>query len=809
MKYDVERAVVTLSVRELCSLALMGGDLDLRIGGKPSFERAALGAKVHRKLQAEAGCEYRAELPLTSTVLFHNLSFEVSGRADGILMTDPLTVDEIKTVYGRSFDLPPAPMHDAQVKCYAYFLCREKGLETINTRLTYYRMEDGRTKHLTVRHSIEDLQRFYFDLLSRVEYRARILVERQTVLIPSVNSARFPYSSVRDGQDIMMRECYRDIKAGKRLFAQAPTGTGKTLSVLYPAVRCLGEGCLDKIFYLTAKATTRREAYRAAGQLFEAGSHLRTVVLTAREQLCQNQAAKADPVGISRHCNPADCPFAKGFFDRSANAVCQALSSQSGFDAGAVLRFAGEFRICPYEFQLELSEFCDIVICDYNYVFDPQIYLRRYFAPEAIDSLSCVFLIDEAHNLFDRATSMYSVSLSDAEISSVLSALPPLEDRLRLSLEKLAVTVGGFRRLCKDTIQKDEEGREQGYYLNRRPIESLLPFVQEARSAAEEWLRLSTSTPEQAEVYALAVMLKRFERVSEYYDEGFLTFITLENGIITLRLICLDPSRILDACHGRARASVLFSATLTPPEYFSDILGGSKQAVHVSLPSPYDPSHCCVAAVTGISTRYEDREKTYKKLSSMIAATVSAKKGNYIVYFPSYEYMEKVVELFTQRYRGVQTVVQTRGMTHREREEFLASFCEDGRLRVGFCVLGGSFSEGVDLPGGRLIGSIVVGTGLPGISNERNILREYYDNTRENGFDYAYTYPGINRVLQAAGRVIRREEDRGIVVLIDDRYAEPRIRSLLPDHLQNLQYARNASELAEIAEEFWNTQEEF
>lgn len=808
MKYDVERAVVTLSVRELCTLALTGGDLDLRVGGKAaSFERAALGAKVHRKLQAEAGCEYRAELPLTSTVLYHNLSFEVSGRADGLLLTDPLTVDEIKTVYGRAFDLPPAPMHDAQVKCYAYFLCREKGLDHINTRLTYYRMEDGKTKYLTRTHQMEELQHFYFELLSRVEYRAKILIERQTVLIPSVQSAHFPYSSVRDGQDIMIRECYRDIKAGKRLFAQAPTGTGKTLSALYPAVRCLGEGYLDKIFYLTAKATTRREAYRAAGQLFESGSHLRTVVLTAREQLCQNQMAKADPVGISRHCNPADCPFAKGFYDRSANAVCEMLSTQSGFDSSAILRFAKQYHVCPYELQLELSEFCDIVICDYNYVFDPQIYLRRYFAPEVIDGISCAFLIDEAHNLFDRALSMYSVSLSDGEVSRVLSVLPPLEDRLRLSLEKLAVTLSGFRRLCKDTIQKDEEGRERGYYINRRPIDSLLPLVQGARSAAEEWLKLSAQSSELAEVYALAVKLKRFEKITECYDEGFLTFITLEDGICTLRLICLDPSRILSACHGRARASVLFSATLTPPEYFSDILGGGKQAVHVSLPSPYDPSHCCIAAVTGVSTRYEDREKSYKKLSSMIAATVSAKKGNYIVYFPSYEYLEKVVELFTKRYTGVETVIQKRGMTHQEREEFLASFCDDGKLRIGFCVLGGSFSEGVDLPGGRLIGSIVVGTGLPGISNERNILREYYDNTRENGFDYAYTYPGINRVLQAAGRVIRREEDRGIVVLIDDRYAEPRLRSLLPDHLQNLQYARNASELAEIAEDFWNTLE--
>ena len=805
MKYDIERAAVTLSVTELCALAFLGGDLDLRPGMSKRFsaERAQVGAKVHRKLQAEAGAQYDAEVMLTNTTLYHNLSFEVSGRADGILRSNPLTVDEIKTVSSRAFELPPAPLHDAQVKCYAYFLCRERNLEGIYTRLTYYCTEDGRTRYLTTYHTARDLQIFYFDLLSRIEYRARILIERQTVLLPSVHEGRFPYSSVREGQDIMLRECYRDIRAGKRLFVEAPTGTGKTLSALYPAVRALGEGHCDKIFYLTAKASTRREAFRAAEQIFRAGSHLRTVVLTAREQICQNELAKRDPAGISRHCNPYDCPYAKGFYDRCGSAVCNALETQNGFPRSSVLAVAERFHICPYEFQLELSMFCDIVICDYNYAFDPQVYLRRYFEPEAVAENRYVFLIDEAHNLGDRTCAMYSADLNLSDVAALWRAIPEGEISLRETVEKLAVTMHGFRRLCRETLQKDEQGVERGYYLCHNPMTSFHELITQARSALEKWLRLHYGDAAEVAVYTLSAKLKRFELISEQYDSHFLTFLEVEGDRRTIRLICLDPSKILGNALSRAHAAVLFSATLTPPDYFADILGGGKDAVRISLPSPFDPNNCCVVAVPSVSTRYEDRAATYKKIAAYIAATVSGQKGNYMVYFPSYQYMEAVHKAFSTRYPTVTTVVQIRGMTQSDREAFLEAFVADGVLRIGFCVLGGSFSEGVDLPGKKLIGVIVVGTGIPAITNERNILRDYYETTRESGYDYSYTYPGMNRVLQAAGRVIRREDDRGVIVLIDERYESPRYRSLLPEHWNHLQYARNPNELAKSIDDFW------
>ncbi len=801
MKYDQNTAAVILSVGELCAYALQPGDLEM--GGKrTTAARALLGAEAHRRIQADAGAHYHAEVPMCLTLLYNGIHYQISGRADGIIEGEEPTVDEIKTVSPRAFSAPPQERHLAQLKCYAYFLCRQRNLEGVQTRLTYYCTADGQLRHLYQSYSKEELEAYLLELLSRVEYRAQILCERETQLRPSAAGAHFPYASVRDGQDIMIRECYRDMKAGKRLFLGAPTGTGKTLSALYPAVRLLGEGRIDRIFYLTAKATTRREAYRAAGQLFESGAHLRTIVLTAREQLCRNDAAKADPGGLSRHCNGGSCPYAKGFFDRCGAAVCQALTARSGFDREAILRFAQQHHICPYEFQLELSEQCDILICDYNYAFDPQIYLRRYFGSDPLPGKN-VFLIDEAHNLFDRASEMYSAELRITEVEAVRSRLSMTEKKLFAALDKLENAMFGFRRLCSDSMQKDGEGVEYGFYLNRRGLENVYPLVTAARAAGEELLKDPPEGLELPEVQGLIRALSRFEKISEYYDERFLTFITVEGEELSWRLICLDPSYILDTCHNRAFSSVLFSATLTPTDYFADILGGGREAVKVTLPSPFDPKNCCVAAVTGISTRYADRDATVKKLVSIIAATASGHAGNYMVFFPSYAYMEKTHKLFTERYPRVSTVAETRGMGHREREAFLSAFQEDGKLRVGFCVLGGSFSEGVDLPGGRLIGVVVVGTGLPGISNQRNILKEYYDNTRESGFEYAYTYPGINRVLQAAGRVIRRDDDRGVIVLVDDRYAEPATKMLLPDHWQEMRYARNANELAEIVTDFW------
>lgn len=806
MRYDIDRAVVVLSVGELCSRAFLPVHLDLRSGAwKRDSERAELGKKLHRELQNRGEAGYRAEVSFCHTTFYQGICYEVSGRADGVVSGKHPLVEEIKTVSGRAFEHQPSLIHEAQGMCYAYFLSRQENLPSVEVRLTMCRAEDKKTKCFRRICTAEELQQFYCGLLAKIHYRGAFLRDRSINRLPSVHNGRFPYSSVREGQDIMLKECYRAIRGGKRLFVEAPTGTGKTVSSLYPAVRTVGEGYCDKIFYLTAKASTRREAYGASAKIYEAGSRLRTVVLSAREQMCADENARRDTVGISRHCNPDDCPKARNFHQKCQNAIEYLLERQSGFPRISIEEAARKFDVCPYEFQLELSEYCDIVICDYNYVFDPMVYLRRYFDGESEQRY--VFLVDEAHNLVDRACGMFTAELNLSALSSVYGLMLSAEEgdlaeRFQ-PLERLIVAVQGCRRLCKETLMTDGEGVEHGYYLNSQQMFALDEEVSACLAFLEKWNHTHHGGFGESELLRISAMLKRYRRVSEAYDSHFITFVEVNGVEITVRQICRDASVLLDAVMNKARSSVLFSATLTPTDYFADVLGGGKEAIRVSLPSPFDPARACMVAATGVSTRFQDREKSVKKIASIIAATVSGKAGNYIFYFPSYEYMDMVYEAFSKRYPQVKTVRQEKTMDWKARDAFLDSFEESNSLRVGFCVLGGSFSEGVDLPGRRLIGVGIVGVGLPGISNERNLLKEYYDDTRESGYAYAYTYPGMNRVLQAAGRVIRRESDCGVIVLIDDRYAEPQYQTLFPDHWSHMKYAGNAKELANIVSEFW------
>ena len=804
MKYDAETNTVRLPVGELCLLALRGGDLDLRPGARGiGLRRAAEGQEAHRLLQkrmTENG--YEIEVPLVWTVETGDFKVEISGRADGVLHGDIPAVEEIKTANGR-VDRPPTALHEAQAMCYAWMLAEREGASAVEVRMTKYRPSDEACETTVVTKTAEDLEDYCAELISRVLWRAGYIAERARVRLPAAVACRFPYRSLREGQETLLGECYRDIRHGRRLFVEAPTGIGKTVSVLYPAVRAIGEGSCDRVFYLTAKASARQEAFRAARDIYAAGGHLRTVVLTSRDRICPDPAAHEDPCGITAHCNPLMCPRAARFFDRVPTTLCDLLDRGNGFTRAVIEKAAEDYGLCPYELQLELSEFCDILICDYNYVFDPQVYLRRYFSEDAPAERN-VFLIDEAHNLADRARSMYSAELTLTMAEAAWCAQESTGrdgSAWKPALGELIADLRACRGLCREGAETDSEGVKHGYYITHGTRDTLIHRAEACRDALSSVLQTGEVPPE---CVALGAALKRFTVIAGLYDSHFLTFIERHGHEVAVRLVCLDPSEVLDAALARAKAAVFFSATLTPPDYFANILGGGKGAVRLSIPSPFDPANLCLAAVTGVSTRYGDREKSAKKIAACIAATVSGKRGNYMVFFPSYEYLGRVLEAFRARYPSVEIIEQTVSPGQRGREDFLARFVDDGNLRVGFCVLGGSFSEGVDLPGGRLIGTVVVGVGLPGLSSERNILREYYDENGAAGYDYAYTYPGMNRVLQAVGRVIRRETDRGVAVLIDDRWREDRFRCLFPAHWNGIRYAGNQKELANIVSEFWS-----
>ena len=798
MRYDKSNDTVILSVEELCIMAMRGGDLGADARGWEFFVRSSEQKAIAHKLISLYGLAYHDRVGLHNTVRSGDAYFCVEGEADGILCLDGVYyVDGFGELRADAY----MSLRTARLYCYAYILCRQKELDGVFVRGAWLD-GDGELVFSQKYTSQSQLGELYFSLLSRAVWRGEILRERARVRLPQTADLKFPYRSLRESQNEMIKECYRDIKHGNRLFCQAPTGIGKTVSTLYPSVKCVGEGIADKIFYLTSKLSIRREALSAMSKLDEAGSRLRTCVISARESACKNGAAKLRGGKLSSNCKGELCPYAAGYYDRLPMALRDIIASGDIYDGEVIARCAEKHKICPYELSLDLSELCDVIICDYNYVFSPTVYLKRYFDDVEGRGERYVFLVDEAHNLPSRARDMFSKKLSIKVFENAVSSLP--EDcELAHAAEDVISAFERLRELCRDNMRYFGDGQSAGYSIERQLPERLGEALSAYVKKSDAWLRKNADHPASALIEDIGFELFEYRKIAERYDEGYITFINATDGDVSVLLYCLDPARQLSACLDRATASVMFSATLTPTDYFADILGGGKNGVSVSFRSPFDTSALCVAVVDGISTKYEDREASYKKISSCIAATVSAHVGNYMVFFPSYSYMESVMGVFCKKYPKVRVLAQKKNMTAAERERFLSSFIDDGRLRIGFCVLGGAFSEGIDLPGDRLIGSIIVGVGLPGISDENNIIRDYYENKNECGYDYAYTYPGMNAVLQAAGRVIRTENDRGIVVLIDDRFADPKYRSMFPDEWKGAKFARNPQALAEIAARFW------
>jgi len=791
---------IVADVCELCELAMRSGDIDSRRA--PNDRRNDREAEVWRLRSLKEGS--LSEADITHTEPFGELEFELSGKVNFTEVEGNLVVCELRVAQSFfAYKTPPREML-THLRCLASLYCEQSGLDGVYLRLAL-RFGD-KEKNVDFYEDAHTLRTALQSVLSAVTPRALQVKYRATEIIPSIRDvATFPFGTLREGQDILINECYRTVKSGKRLFAQAPTGIGKTISTLYPAARAIGDGHCDKIFYLTARASTRKEAFCAAKKLFESGAKLRTCVISAKEQVCACEAAKGGRV--SSYCNPDDCPYAKGYYDRADGAIFDLLSRCNGYSRIAIEDAARRHGVCPYELSLDLSELCDIIICDYNYAFDPSAYLRRYFSDNA-EPIRSVFLVDEAHNLPDRARDMYSVELKKSDFEKVYAKVKPTDPELDSALEEIILTIRSMRRLCRDNLVRAEDG-ERGFWLSKQAIPRFPEKLREFTGKTDRWMRKNRDHVLYGEVYSLVSSARKYLKICEYYDEKFLTYVELFGGETRIRIFCLDPSGVIGDRLRRAHASVFFSATLTPLDYFRELLGGDDHSPTLELASPFPKENLCIAAVDAVSTRCDDRnERTYRKIATCIAATVSARAGNYICYFPSYAFMEAVMKAFCKKYPGVKTIVQKRCMTLAQKESFLSAFKNDtGVLRVGFCVLGGSFSEGVDLPGSRLIGSIVVGTGIPGLSNERNIIRDYYEEKSGRGYDYSYSFPGMNSVLQAAGRVIRRDDDRGVVVLIDDRYGEPLYAEMFPEHWSHLKFAGNPASLAEIVRRFWKNNE--
>lgn len=793
MRFDCELNMVLISARELAERAAQGGNL----GGASDSPTSEEGRGLHKLLAESQGERFRAECPLSADIESGSLVYRISGRADGIIEGEVPVLLEFKTVTHSAFERASSRLGRAQVTIYAALYALSHDSKKVTARLVIATPDGEKVKNSDRTYTVDELRIALHGLLTSVAPLAYNEADSLCKVHPELSKLKFPHPSLRDGQRELISSVASAVKGGKRLFAQAPTGIGKTVSVLYGAARAMGQADIRRIFYLTAKASTRREAYAAAGRLAGAGAGLRTVVLTAKEQICPRK------MGSDFICDPDHCPLAKGYYDRRAAALESLISNYKGYPAGAISQVAAKHSVCPYELSLDLSEYCDIIICDYNYAFDPAVKLRRYFAEGAYCGGKNVFLIDEAHNLPERARDIFSATLTRQDVARLREAVQS-DHLLTSALDALDGAICRAGELCEENMT-EQDGVRCGYYFNLNPLPELDDAVARALERTELfYFTHRTDPPLAGAASRFRGICKKWQNAADNFDERYRTYIEKIGDEVSLKLYCLDPSARLDEALSEAHASVFFSATLTPADYFSDILGGGKDSRSVSLPSPFPRENLGLIALTSVSTRFEDRDKSYKKIAGAIAATVAAKRGNYIVYFPSYKYMQSVADIFTARYPNVPVAIQRSGMTRQEREEFLSFFEDDvGRLRVGFCVLGGSFSEGVDLPGSRLIGTLIVGVGLPGLSAERNIIRDYFENRAECGYDYSYTYPGMNSVLQAAGRVIRRPEDRGVVILIDDRYAGEKYRALYPPHWEGMRFAADIPALQAELAGFW------
>ncbi len=772
---------IHIAVRQLVEYVLRCGDLRLEFMGSV---RAVDGIRIHQQIQKQRPENYQAEVPVSYMLQNDRFQLSVNGRIDGVFSGNgQVIIEEIKSTRRKLDDLAdnPDPVHWGQAECYAYMFAIQQGLSEITVQMTYVQADDGNIRELQRHYRIEHLADFFNGLLQKYMHWVAFLADWAGVRDRSLQQLTFPYAQYRPGQRSMAVAVYRTIRDGSQLLVQAATGIGKTMAALFPALKVLGEGSVPKVVFLTARTTGRLAAETALEELRHKGLRVKAVTLTAKEKICFNPQSA---------CVPEECEYARGHYDRLNQALYAAFDTDA-WNRTAIEQAARQHRVCPFEFSLELVNYADCVIGDYNYAFDPNVMLHRLFEePGAVHAV----LVDEAHNLVDRSREMFSAQLDKEPVLKLRRRLKEELPALYRSLGRINSWMAACRRRCREA---------DGVITDEQLPEDLIIRLRSFLRSAERWLIHNIQTDFREDLLQFFFDAWRFIRIAEQYDTHYATLFENRKEDLRIKLYCLDPSHQLELAWQRCRAAVLFSATLTPADYFQKILGCSPQADRLNLPSPFPKQNLAVFLAHKISTLYRQRENSCRAVSRTIANLVLKRKGNYLLFFPSYQYMNMVHKQFGYDHEAVQTIVQVPDMTEAQREEFLANFRHTvAHTLVGFAVMGGIFGEGIDLKGERLTGAVIVGVGLPGICTERELIRSYYDRNGENGFEFAYQYPGINRVLQAAGRVIRSGQDRGVVLLIDQRYEQQRYRSLLPLHW-DIQKVGGGETLAEALAGFW------
>ena len=784
----MDKPKVRISVRNLVEFILRSGDLDNSHGSSGDKEAMLKGGRLHRKIQRGMSGDYRAEVSLKRESEYEDVIIQVEGRADGIFTEAGETfIDEIKGTYGKLQALEePVPVHRAQAMCYGWIYGEMQGLSRIGIQMTYSHLDTEETKRFRESLSMEELETWYQELIDAyhkwISYSIRWKKERNS----SMEDLQFPFV-YREGQREIVSGVYHTVTNGKTLFVQAPTGVGKTMSAVFPAVRAIGEGKGETLFYLTAKTITGTVAQEAFHILREKGLKFKVTSITAKEKLCFLDTPE---------CTPEKCPYAKGHFDRINAAVYELWTTEEVYSREIIRAHAEKWQVCPFEMCLDLSVWVDGVICDYNYVFDPNVHLKRFFGENV--SGDYIFLIDEAHNLVERGREMYSADMSR-------QTLVTLRKRVRKSFAKLA---RGLDKANRQMMELEKNLLETGQTWQILDNPGVLPvtFLSIAGELEEILEERELEEELRKEILEFYFLVRDFLNVSELVDENYVVY-TERYGEddFRMRLFCVNPAVNLGEYLKKGKSAIFFSATLFPMLYYRELLTTQRDAYGIYVKSPFPVENRKILIGNDVSSRYTRRNYTqYRKIAEYIARTVWQHQGNYMVFFPSYRLMEDVYQVYEDEFSAswIRCIRQNPDMAEREREEFLEEFKGRGGTLVGFCVLGGIFSEGVDLTGESLIGAVVVGTGLPQISNEREILKDYYDRKNHSGFDYAYRYPGMNKVLQAAGRVIRTKEDKGVILLLDDRFLGRDYAGIFPVEWQDRSSCRLDTVEHEVGE-FW------
>ena len=766
--------VLKISVRNLIEFVLRHGDIDNRTFSGTDVNAMQEGARLHRKIQGKMGGNYHAEVPLRMEFPFDDFTIVVEGRADGIIDGDDessATIDEIKCVYtDLLFIEEPRLLHKAQAMCYGYMYGIQNELEGVDIQLTYVNIDTEEVKRFKEHLSIREIKNWFLDVLEEYAKWARYLYEHTKNMKETARNIEFPYE-YRAGQREVAVSVYRAINRQVPLYIQAPTGIGKTMSTVFPAVKAMGEEKGEKLFYLTAKTIAGTVAHESFRILRKCGLDFKSIGITAKEKLCV-----CDEV----NCNPVHCERAKGHYDRVNAAIFDIITNESDITREVIEEYAAKHNVCPFEFCLDISNWVDGIVCDYNYAFDPSASLKRYFAEGG--SGKYIFLVDEAHNLVDRAREMYSASLSKDKVLEVKRIMKTRDKKITAALERINKVLLSYKRSCED----------KPYNLMETTADLEIQLMR-LRTYMEKYMEHHKEFENRDIVLDFYFELLTYMDVVERLDECYEIYGRVEeDGEFKVNLKCINPSNNLKMCMEKAISTIFFSATLLPVNYYKELLSGNKDDYAMYVDSPFSQDNRLIFAATDVTSKYTRRNRNeYDKIADYIHKVISSKRGNYMIFFPSYSLLKSVYEVILERkdYEDISIICQQNSMPEKDREDFLAQFETVGdKSLAAFCVMGGIFSEGIDLTNDKLIGTVVVGTGLPQVCVERDIIMNYFKDKGMNGFDYAYKYPGMNKVLQAAGRVIRTHEDTGIIGLLDERFANREYASLFPREWNDLSF---------------------